>query len=209
MTRILCLISVLWISCTGYSQMSNQSAMRYFDIGSYKVNKKDYRGAIADFTEAIKLDSGFLQAYENRGVAKYYLQDFRGAIEDYDRALEINPDDYNTYGRRGWAKFSIEDCMGAVDDFTKAIEGVKNTPEYYNVRGQAKYCLQDYEGAIADFDWVIKVWFSEKEQKGIAFFWRGLVKMELGQRDSGCQDLIKAGKLGNEKALQVAEGFCK
>ncbi len=209
MTRILFLISVLWISFAVYSQTGDRSALRYFNSGSYKVNNKDYRGAIADLTEAIKLDSGFLQAYENRGVAKFYLQDFRGAIDDYDTALEINPDDYNTYGRRGWAKLAILDCTGAIEDFTKAIEGQRYAPEYYNVRGQAKYCLQDYEGSIADFDWVIRAWYSGKEEKGIAFFWRGIVKMDLGQRDSGCRDLIKAGKLGNAKALQVAEGFCK
>ena len=203
------MISVLWISFAVYSQTGDRSAMRYFISGTYKVTKKDYRGAITDLTEAIKLDSGFLQAYENRGVAKFYLQDFRGAIDDYDRALEINPDDYNTYGRRGWAKITILDCMGAIDDFTKALEGQRNAPEYYNVRGQAKYCLQDYKGAIADFDRVIGAWYSGKEYKGEAFFWRGIVKMDLGQRDGGCQDLLKAGKLGNAKALQVAEGFCK
>ena len=43
---------------------------------------ENYNLAIRDFTEAIRLDSGFVQAYENRGVAKYYLNDYSGAIDN-------------------------------------------------------------------------------------------------------------------------------
>jgi len=32
----------------------------------------------------------FLQAYEKRGRAKYYLNDYAGAIKDYNKALKIN-----------------------------------------------------------------------------------------------------------------------
>ena len=203
------MISVLLMSFAGYSQTEDQKAREFYNNGCYKVFKKDYKGAIAEFSEAVKRDSVFIQAYENRGVAKFYLQDFTGAIADYDKALKINPDDYNTYGRRGWAKFYLQDCKGAIEDFTKALEGVRDGAQYYNIRGRARYYLHDYKGAIADFNKVIKFWSGEKYQRSEAFFWRGLVKIDLKQNNNGCLDLSKAGKLGYAKAYELMEVYCR
>jgi tetratricopeptide (TPR) repeat protein len=209
MKRIFFLISIVLISFAGYSQTNGKKAKEYCKNGCEKVFKKNYTGAIADFSEAIKCDSSFIEAYENRGVAKYYLQDFLGAMTDYNKALEINPNDYNTHGRRGWAKFYLKDFLGAIADFNKAIEGNPDNTLYYNIRGQAKFQLQDYKGAIDDFDTVIKSWSGEKYQKSKAFYWRGLAKIDLGQKDSGCLDLNKAGKLGYADAYEAVKGYCK
>jgi len=207
--KIFCLILILLMSFAGYSQTNDRKAMEYCNNGCYEISRKNYKGALAEFSWAIKRDSGFIQAYENRGVAKFYLHDYKGAIDDYNKALEINPNDYNTYGRRGWAKFYLQDCKGAIADFTNAIEGCLYPTQYYNIRGQAKYYLQDYTGAIADFNEVIKFWSGEKEQRSKAFFWRGLVKIDMGQKDSGCLDLSKAGKLGYSKAYEIIEIYCQ
>jgi tetratricopeptide (TPR) repeat protein len=209
MKRIFYLISVFIISFAVYSQTDNKKAMEDFFNGCDNVFRKNYLGAIADFSWAIKRDSGFLQAYENRGVAKFYIQDYRGAIADYTKALEINPNDYNTFGRRGWAKFYLQDCRGAIADFNKAIEGSLDAAQYYNARGQAEYYLHDFQEAMADFNRVIKSWSGEKNQRSKAFYWRALVKIKLGLKDSGCLDLNKAGKLGYAEAFKVSEIYCQ
>jgi tetratricopeptide (TPR) repeat protein len=174
------------------------------------MSGKNFIGARVDFSEAIKRDPEFLQAYENRGVAKFYLHDYKGAIDDYNKALEINPDDYSTFGRRGWAKFSLHDCTGAIADFNKSLEGNEGDALLLNGRGQAKYQLQDYQGALDDFNVVIRSWASGRYQKSKAYYWRGLIKVEMGQKESGCLDLKKAGKLGYAMAEEVMEMiFCK
>ena len=91
MIRFSCMI-ILLISAAGYSQTYNKNALGYSISGSDKVARKDYSGAVEDFSMAIKLDPTFKQAYENRGVAKFYLQDYNGAILNYTRAIEIDPD---------------------------------------------------------------------------------------------------------------------
>jgi len=203
------LISFLLMSCAVHCQTNNQKALESYNSGIDKFFKKNYLGATADFSETIKYDSAFIQAYENRGVAKYYLQDYRGALEDFNKALIINPNDYNTYGRRGWAKFYLQDSRGAIDDFTKAIEGGRNDAQYYNIRGRIKYNLQDYEGAMDDFNRVIKFRAGDKEQRGIAYYWRGLVEIDLGQKENGCLDLRKSDKLGYAKAYDLIEIYCQ
>jgi tetratricopeptide (TPR) repeat protein len=191
------------------SQTEKNEAMDYYHKAMDKVKIKDYTGAINNFNEAIKLDTGFLEAYENRGVTKYYLEDIEGAIEDYDKALKINPDDGNTYVRRGWAKFALKEFNEALADFTRAIDTGINDPLYHKVRGEVKYKLHDYTGAISDLNFVIDTWYSGKKLKSEAYFWRGLVKIDMGQKEIGCQDLKKAAKLGYEKAEEIKRVYCE
>lgn len=208
MKRNFYLVVLLLISFEGYSQTFNKKAKEYFDNGCKKVSGKNYTGAVEDFSMTLKLDSGFKQAYENRGVAKFYLQDYSGAIEDYTKALEMDPNEYTTYGRRGWAKFYLHDYKGAIDDLDKAVQGSKDKYRYCNFRGEAKLRLRDYEGAIADFNLVIGSWASGKDQKSKAFYWRGMIKISLGQKESGCLDLRKAGKSGFPDAEKAIELYC-
>ncbi len=197
------------MSFAGYSQTKDRKAKEYYDNGCDKVLTKNFTEAINDFSEAIKLDSGFIQAYENRGVAKFYLNDNRGAIADYTKALEINPNDYNTHGRRGWARFYLQEYRDAIADFTKAIEGNRNEVHYYYIRGQAKYYLQDFKGAIVDFNRVIKSWSDKKYLKSKAFYWRGLAKIDSGQKESGCLDLGKAADLKFSEAYEAIQKYCQ
>jgi tetratricopeptide (TPR) repeat protein len=209
MKRILFIIPMLFISLAGYCQTENLRAQQYYNRAMDKVFRKDHKGAIADFSEAIKLDSSFIEAYENRGVVKYFLEDFSGAIDDYNKALEINPDDYNTCVRRGWTRFRMRDFTGAMEDFDRAVEGNPDDPAYHNARGEVRYKLQDYDGAIADFNMVIDAWYSGKDQRREAFFWRGLVKIDTGMKDSGCLDLNKSAKMGYAKAAEVKKVYCE
>ena len=209
MKGILFIFAVLLIPFAGYSQTKDKKAREYYDNGCDKVSRKNFTGAIDDFSEAIKRDSGFIQAYENRGVAKFYIRDFRGAVGDYSKALEIDPDDYNTHGRRGWAEFNLQEYMEAISDFTKAMKGTKDDTHYHNIRGQAKYYLRDYKGAIADFNYVIRSWTGEKVQKSETFYWRGLAKINLGEKDNGCLDLSKAAASGYSAAEEAIQKYCK
>ena len=210
MQRLSSILIALLLSVPGFSQTSDRKAMECFNMGTYKVLKKDYKGAIVEFNDAIRRDSVFLQAYENRGVAKYYLNDFIGAIEDYNKALEINPDDYNTFGRRGYARFNLNDFAGAVADFSEALKGDQNDAGFYTIRGQTKYKLLDYQGAIDDFNHVIKSWNFTKVQKSKAYYWRGLVKIDMGRKEEGCIDLRRAARSGYEMAVELSDMmFCK
>lgn len=180
-----------------------------FSEGCDNISRNKYSEAIRNFSDALKISPGFLEAYENRGVAKYYLMDYKGAIEDYDKALGINPNDFNTYGRRGWAKYRLTDYNGAIADFTQAIRGADDKTQYYNIRGQAKYQLGDFEEAISDFDKVIITFSAGKYQKSMALYWRGMIKIELGRKESGCKDLKEASRLGLEQADLLIQVNCR
>jgi len=202
--------SVLLMSHCLPGQTNDPKTAEYYNNGMYLLFRKDYTGAIADFSEAISRDSGFIQAFENRGVAKYYLKDYSGAVEDYSLALEINPEDFNTCARRGWAKFKLYDYSGAIEDFTNALKGeVRDAAGCYLTRGQSKYYLKDFNGAIADFDRVTRFWLGNRDQRAEAWFWRGVVEIDLGQKAKACLDFNKAGKSGYKKAYDLLVVYCQ
>ena len=55
--------------------------------------KGDHDKAIADFTEAIRLNPKYAEAYYNRGFAYGKKGDHDKAITDYTAAIRINPKD--------------------------------------------------------------------------------------------------------------------
>lgn len=106
----------------------------YFNRGLNKRYTNDFKGAIADYTEAIKLRPDYYKAYNNRGFAKLQLEDYAGAIPDF--TMTIKYDNYNTeftnmaFGNRGIAKLSIG--QDGCPDLKKAMElGNKNVSQVY------------------------------------------------------------------------------
>jgi tetratricopeptide (TPR) repeat protein len=56
----------------------------------------DKQAAIADYNSALKINPNFVQAYGNRGVARYELGDKPGAISDLQKAAELSRQQGNT-----------------------------------------------------------------------------------------------------------------
>lgn len=207
--KVLISLLVWMLSLAAYCQTNDRTAREFFADGNIKVSDKDYMGAVYSFTEAIKRDSGFIQAYENRGVAKYHMQDYNGALSDFNKALELNPYDYSTFGRRGWTRYRLQDLRGAIADFNMALQGTRDLSQYCIIRGQANYFLHNYPAALDDFNRVIRFMNGSREERSAAYFWRGLIEINEGQKVDGCTDLQKASKLGFAKANEVIELYCQ
>jgi len=79
------------------------------------------------------------------------------------------------------------------------------TAENYLDKGVDKYNKGDYSGAIQDFKKAIELDPNDAE----AYGGRGLAKILLGQKDSGCLDLSKASKLGYMDAYDVIKKLCQ
>ena len=100
------------------------------------------RGAIADYTMAIRLKPDLVLAYNNRGVAKANLRQHSAAILDYDVAIRLKPDDATAYSNRGLAKADLGQYFAAISDYDIAIRlKPDHATAYYN-RGVAKALLK-------------------------------------------------------------------
>src|SRR5206468_2584329 len=54
----------------------------------------DDAGAIADYTAAVRIKPTYIEAYNNRGLARQRTGDLAGAIADYQEALRLSPLDW-------------------------------------------------------------------------------------------------------------------
>jgi len=106
---------------------------------------------------------------------------------------------------KGGTKIPVElDYLDALSDFCKVIELNPSFKNIYKERVEVKYNLEDFRGAIIDLNRAIE--FDSKD--GRTFYLRGLSKLFLNQKDSGCLDLSKAGELGYKAAYFDIKRWC-
>src|SRR2546426_6052037 len=104
--------------------------------GNAKARNKDYDGAIADFTEAIKIANdlpGVLRSgpYINRGLAYEKKGDLDAALDDLNKAIKIQSNNVYAYQDRAVLHEKRNEFAEAVADYTKAIKiNLKFAPPY-------------------------------------------------------------------------------
>jgi tetratricopeptide (TPR) repeat protein/S1-C subfamily serine protease len=164
----------------------------YFNRGNTKSRElNDKKGAIADLSIAISINSRNAEAYGNRGKSKADTGDYKGALLDADMAISIDPNNVNDYHNRGIAKNGLRDYRGAILDYDIAIRMNPKNGDIYVNRGNAKSELRDEEGAIADYTKAIEI----DPKDGETYFNRGTSKLTLGDRAGARVDLKMAAQL--------------
>ena len=94
-----------------------------FDSAFKKSEAGDIEGAIADYTEAIRLNPNYAKAHNKLGIIRARnLKDYPAAKADFDRAIEINPNYGDAYYNRARVREFLEDKPGAIADYNKAAE---------------------------------------------------------------------------------------
>jgi tetratricopeptide (TPR) repeat protein len=136
------------------------NAEAYYNRGNANSKKGDSVAldrAIADYTQAIKLDPTFVQAYVTRGFAYSEKADFDRAIADYTQALQLAPKFVQAYVNRARAYRLKGDIDRAIADYTQVIQlNPKFAVAYYN-RGIAYRMKGDTDRAIADHRQALKL----------------------------------------------------
>lgn len=91
------------------------------ELGIAHGKKGDINQAIANFNQAIRLDSNNSYAYYNRGYAQYLRGETDLAIADYSQAIKFDPDYVNSYISRGVIYADKREFNRAITDFETAL----------------------------------------------------------------------------------------
>jgi membrane protease YdiL (CAAX protease family)/tetratricopeptide (TPR) repeat protein len=141
-----------WLGLTGAWPLIRQ--------GEARLQHDDFRGAVNDFSEALRLDPSSplaYMAYAGRGEAYRLLGEPRAAIADCDRALSFRPDEAYPYAVRAAARQALGDLGTALQD---SNEAVRRDPKFhwaYQVRGVIHQQRGEYGPAAEDLKQAINL----------------------------------------------------
>ena len=88
---------------TSKPEVSSESILTseiYYNKGNSYFRENEFTLAIENYSLAIKLNSGFYLAYNNRAVAREKTNEVNGAIEDYTAAISLDPTNQMAFGNR-------------------------------------------------------------------------------------------------------------
>jgi zinc protease len=125
--------------------------------GDTRRLRRDFPGAIADYSKAIAADPTLADAYHGRGMARALRNDPRGAIEDQTKAIELQPALASAYVERGNVRRMQRDFASAIADYDKAIELQPKVPAAHYHRGLAHQGKPDHATALIDFETALKL----------------------------------------------------
>jgi tetratricopeptide (TPR) repeat protein/S1-C subfamily serine protease len=139
---------------SGYTGLMSKA---YATRGVTYYELKEYKLAIDDYTQAIKIDSQNAEYYAFRGGIYSFLKEYKQAIDDLTQAIKIDPKKATYYHLRGTTYLQLKDYKQAIADYTQAIQLDPKNATYYGGRGFAYSQLKDYKQAINDWNQVIKI----------------------------------------------------
>jgi S1-C subfamily serine protease/Tfp pilus assembly protein PilF len=129
---------------------------KFVDPGADVIAGK--RLAIGEFSQAIRINPDYTEAYIARAFTYSQLEEKQRAIADYDRVIALDPKYILAYSNRGNLKLELNDSQGALSDYDQAIAlDSKDAIDYYNRGLLKKNKLNDPQGALADYDRAIEL----------------------------------------------------
>jgi tetratricopeptide (TPR) repeat protein len=195
------LLIILFAGCATPPKKPAPKSVDYNRQGVTDYNEGNYDQAIANFSKAIELIPGLVNAYNNRGNAYYRKGLYDEAIADYDKAIELDPTYTDPYNNRGYSYYRKGLYDRAIASYDKAV---KIDPEYvtaYENRGLAQYNKGEHGRAIADFTKAIAL--NPKHVR--AHKSRGDSYYTLNKLYRMCFDYLMACELGDCKRLEAAK----
>ncbi|HET6576597.1 MAG TPA: protein kinase [Fimbriiglobus sp.] len=116
-----------------------------------KADRKKYRRAESEFTDAIRRDPTHADSYKHRAIARTARPDYQGAADDLTKALELGAAAIQVHYLRAGVYARLGDKAAAEADRTAASALTPTDPMDFVVRGTTRV-KGDPAGALADFE---------------------------------------------------------
>jgi tetratricopeptide (TPR) repeat protein len=180
-------------------------AVAYYDRGNAYKNLKDYDRALADYSDALKLDPRYAHAYLNRGFVYAAKNDADHAIADLSRSIQLDPAEPMAYFNRGLVyRVGKHNDDASIADFTEVIKRNPDAGNAYYERGLAFAEKGDYQRALADYDQAAK----RTSDDAKLLLARGIAHRSLNRFEPAIADFDAAIKIDSGYAAAYeARGF--
>jgi protein O-mannosyl-transferase len=120
--------------------------------GVARKRSGDRAGALADFNQAIALNSSDPNPWLNRADLHFDAGEFDAAMPDYNKALEVDPKNAKAYANRG-ASYGAQNKFDlALADLNRAIELDPMLADAFGNRALLYYHTKRFAEELADID---------------------------------------------------------
>lgn len=82
---------------------------------------QDYKTALSDFSEIVKLAPDFAEGWNKRATVLYLIGDFKGSLADVDKTLALEPRHFGALSGLGLINSALERDEEAIIAFEKAL----------------------------------------------------------------------------------------
>ncbi len=157
MARQITFAAVLAVFSCSAVLADDPSAETFVTQGNVWIEKGELDKAIADYSEAIRLDPKDAITFGNRAAAWTGKGEWGKAIKDLTEAIRLDPKDATAYFNRG-VSWSIKgEHDNAIKDFTEAIRLDPKDANVYASRAMLWAGIAEYSNAIKDYTEAIRI----------------------------------------------------
>ena len=101
---------------------TNQKLTKMLAKGSDLVNNKKYEDAIEIFTQVIKLDPSWAEAWNKRATVLYLIGEFQKSQNDINKVLELEKRHFGALAGQGLVNIELKNYEKAILSYQKAKE---------------------------------------------------------------------------------------
>ncbi|MDR1959944.1 MAG: tetratricopeptide repeat protein [Planctomycetaceae bacterium] len=139
-------------------KMGDNISDAYFWRGRGRLHLGMYTEAIADFSNAIRIEPHRGEAYLYRGEGYFALRKLDQANSDFDQALKLNPELHEILLKQAALQISSNELDRVITESTRVISlcryhAEKRTllTDAYSARGDAYVLKRDFNAALDDY----------------------------------------------------------
>jgi tetratricopeptide (TPR) repeat protein len=171
--------------------LAPRTAADYLSRGLHHTGRGRLDRAIADYTEALRLDPKLAAAYTQRGAAYVLKGDYDQAIRDCTEAIRANPKDSIAYNNRGVARSNKGEYDQALADLTEATHQNPRYAQAFHNRGITHGRKGDHDRALADYSEAVRL----EPHFALVYRSRGAEFLRRGELNRAIADFTEAVRL--------------
>ncbi|MBK8490695.1 MAG: tetratricopeptide repeat protein [Saprospirales bacterium] len=173
-------------------QYPNNAPDAYNNRGLVFFSQERIEEALADYNQAISMDSTYHLPILNRGTLYLSTGNYEEALEDLNKGLALAPDYEKGYINRAGVFLKTQRFEDAVRDYDKVLELNPEIAQIYYLRGYAKMSLGRNPEALEDLNKAIEL----NDRVGNYYLYRSYAYNFMGNRQQAREDAIMAQQLG-------------
>lgn len=190
-------ISILFLFMVITFTGSGQSAKKYFREGEKYLEERKYMLAVTKFTQALRVDQEYKEAFVYRAKAYLELSEIEKSANDYASAAGFEKKNPKYALNAGMLYYELGNYLKAVDYLNLCTEIDKKNLDGYDYKIRALMALENYDAALFESEKAIKV-----KKTAINHFHLGHAAFQLNDMETAFTNLTKAVQL--DKKLKDA-----